>query len=44
MLRFPFRQVFGDPANEPERAAASTCSAQGQLRELEARFTAVINP
>ena len=53
MLRFPYRQVFGDPVNEPGKPV-STCSSDGvlrarrrperhEIRQLEQRFTAVIN-
>jgi hypothetical protein len=56
MLRFPYRQVFGDPANEPGKpvldvfqptvsfSIATATKNATRYGSLEQRFTAVINP
>jgi hypothetical protein len=44
MLRFPFRQVFGDPANEPTEPLGDVFTPKVSFVQLEARFRAVINP
>ena len=52
MLRFPYRQVFGDPANEPGEplvdvfrpTVAFTAKIDSRYENLEARFKAVIGP
>jgi hypothetical protein len=52
MLRFPYRQVFGDPANEPGEplldvfrpTVALTAGAAARYGTLQERFTAVIQP
>jgi hypothetical protein len=52
MLRFPYRQVFGDPANEPGEplidvfrpTVAFTAANASRYGNLEQRFQAVINP
>ncbi|WP_123025999.1 hypothetical protein [Mycolicibacterium stellerae] len=42
MLRFPYRQVFGDPANEPGHALADVFRPRLAFGELEDRFRDVI--
>src|SRR3954451_2387359 len=42
MLRFPYRQVFGDPANEPSHALVDVFRPRVAFAELETRFKAVI--
>jgi hypothetical protein len=42
MLRFPYRQVFGDPANEPAHALVDVFRPRLAFGELEVRFKAVI--
>ncbi len=42
MLRFPFRQVFGDPANEPTADLRDVFVPQVRFDVLQARFEAVI--
>ena len=56
MLRFPYRQVFGDPANEPGKpvldvfqptvsfSVATATKNATRYGSLEQRFTAVIKP
>jgi hypothetical protein len=44
MLRFPFRQVFGDPANEPSQPLVDVFRPKVSFASLEARFRAVIQP
>ena len=44
MLRFPFRQVFGDPANEPEQPLVDVFRPRVSFALLEERFRAVIQP
>jgi hypothetical protein len=44
MLRFPFRQVFGDPANEPSQPLVDVFRPKVSFATLEARFRAVIQP
>ncbi len=42
MLRFPFRQVFGDPANEPAEDLRDVFVPRVEFGALLARFEAVI--
>ncbi|MGH9270636.1 MAG: hypothetical protein ACRDZ2_05120 [Ilumatobacteraceae bacterium] len=42
MLRFPFRQVFGDPANEPSEDLRDVFTPRVEFGTLLARFEAVI--
>jgi hypothetical protein len=44
MLRFPYRQVFGDPANEPGQPLLDVFTPRVAFSELERRFKAVIRP
>jgi hypothetical protein len=44
MLRFPFRQVFGDPANEPSQPLVDVFRPRVSFALLEERFRAVIQP
>ncbi len=44
MLRFPFRQVFGDPANEPSEPLHDVFVPKTSFAVLQERFTAVIQP
>jgi hypothetical protein len=44
MVRFPFRQVFGDPANEPHEPLHDVFVPKVSFAMLEQRFTAVIQP
>jgi hypothetical protein len=44
MLRFPFRQVFGDPANEPSEPLVDVFRPKVSFTVLEQRFRAVIQP
>ena len=44
MLRFPFRQVFGDPANEPGKPLIDVFVPRVAFAEIEARWRAVILP
>jgi hypothetical protein len=44
MLRFPYRQVFGDPANEPSQPLVDVFRPRVSFALLEERFRAVIQP
>jgi len=44
MLRFPFRQVFGDPANEPGKPLVDVFVPRVKFSELETRWKVVIRP
>ncbi|HKE71048.1 MAG TPA: hypothetical protein VKB55_17430 [Nocardioidaceae bacterium] len=44
MLRFPFRQVFGDPANEPSQPLGDVFRPKVSFALLEQRFRTVISP
>jgi len=44
MLRFPYRQVFGDPANEPAAPLRDVFRPRVSFALLEERFRAVIQP
>jgi len=44
MLRFPFRQVFGAPANEPSQPLVDVFRPRVSFALLEERFRAVIQP
>lgn len=44
MLRFPYRQVFGDPAIEPGQPLLDVFSPRVSFATLEQRFAAVIRP
>ena len=44
MLRFPYRQVFGDPANEPDAPLRDVFRPKVSFALLEERFRAVIQP
>ena len=44
MLRFPYRQVFGDPANEPAAPLRDVFRPKVSFALLEERFRAVIQP
>jgi hypothetical protein len=44
MLRFPYRQVFGDPANEPAEPLVDVFRPKVSFTVLEERFRAVIQP
>ena len=44
MIRFPYRQVFGDPANEPAEPLVDVFRPKVSFTVLEARFRAVIQP
>jgi hypothetical protein len=44
MLRFPYRQVFGDPANEPSQPLVDVFRPRVSFAVLEERFRAVIQP
>jgi len=44
MLRFPYRQVFGDPANEPSQPLIDVFRPKVSFALLEERFRAVIQP
>jgi hypothetical protein len=42
MIRFPFRQVFGDPANEPHEPLGDVFVPKVSFATLQQRFTAVL--
>ena len=44
MLRFPFRQVFGDPANEPGEPLHDVFVPRVAFPEMEIRWRQVIEP
>jgi hypothetical protein len=44
MLRFPFRQVFGDPSVEPQQPLVDVFRPKVSFALLEERFRAVIQP